>query len=147
MLPRIYSLAALIAVWALAAALAQSRLLPGPLAIGATILADISSGELPYQIGCTLARVISSFAIAMALGIIAGYAMGRSRTVDRYADPWLVVLLNMPALFHPAPSDSIGDQGTVHRYLPGAEQTPDQDMPVLPEFFPLRCGDRPEIVQ
>ena len=98
MLPRIYSLAALIAIWALAAALAQSRLLPGPLAIGATILADIRSGELPYQIGCTLARVIGSFAIAMVLGIIAGYAMGRSRTVDRYADPWLVVLLNMPAL-------------------------------------------------
>jgi NitT/TauT family transport system permease protein len=98
MLPRIYSLAALIALWALAAALAQSRLLPGPLAIGATILADTRSGELPYQIGCTLGRVVGSFAIAMGLGIIAGYAMGRSRTVDRYADPWLVVLLNMPAL-------------------------------------------------
>jgi NitT/TauT family transport system permease protein len=43
-LPRIVSLAALIAVWAIAAALAQSRLLPGPLAVGATILADIRSG-------------------------------------------------------------------------------------------------------
>ncbi len=98
MLPRIYSLAALIATWAIASALAQSRLLPGPLAIGATILAEIHSGELPYQIACTLGRVVGSFAIAMALGIVAGYAMGRSRTIDRYADPWLVVLLNMPAL-------------------------------------------------
>jgi NitT/TauT family transport system permease protein len=62
------------------------------------ILADIHSGELPYQMGCTLGRVVSSFAIAMVLGIIAGYAMGRSRAVDRYADPWVVVLLNMPAL-------------------------------------------------
>jgi NitT/TauT family transport system permease protein len=97
-LPRFYSLAVLIATWAVASALAQSRLLPGPLAIGATILADIHSGELPYQMGCTLGRVVSSFAIAMVLGIIAGYAMGRSRAVDRYADPWVVVLLNMPAL-------------------------------------------------
>jgi NitT/TauT family transport system permease protein len=97
-LPRIYSLAALIAIWALASALAQSRLLPGPLMIATTILAEIRSGELPYQIGCTLARVIVSFAIAMVLGIIAGYAMGRSRTIDRYTDSWLVVLLNMPAL-------------------------------------------------
>jgi NitT/TauT family transport system permease protein len=48
-LPRIFSLAALIAVWGLAAALAQSRLLPGPLAVGATILTDIRSGELPFQ--------------------------------------------------------------------------------------------------
>src|ERR1700737_2388689 len=88
----------MIAVWALAAALLQSRLLPGPLTIGATIFADARSGELPFQLSCTLARVIISFAIAMIFGIIAGYAMGRSRTVDRYADPWLVVLLNMPAL-------------------------------------------------
>jgi len=97
-LPRIYSLTALVAVWAAAAAIAQSRLLPGPLSIGATILAEIGSGELPFQLGCTLARVTGSFAIAMALGIFAGYAMGRSKAVDRYADPWLVVLINLPAL-------------------------------------------------
>jgi NitT/TauT family transport system permease protein len=97
-LPRIFSLAILIAVWAVTAALLQSRLLPGPLAIGTEILADISSGELPFQMGCTLARVIASFAIAMALGVIAGYAMGRSKAVDRYADAWLIVMINMPAL-------------------------------------------------
>jgi len=97
-LPRILSLAALLAIWAVAAALAQSRLLPGPLTIGMTILADLRSGELPFQMSCTLARVTGSFAIAMLLGSIAGYAMGRSRAVDRYADSWLVVLINMPAL-------------------------------------------------
>ncbi len=97
-MPRFYSLAALVALWALAAALAQSRLLPGPLTVGAVTLADLRSGELPFQMGCTLARVVSSFAIAMLLGTIAGYAMGRSKSVDRYADPWLIVLINLPAL-------------------------------------------------
>jgi NitT/TauT family transport system permease protein len=97
-LPRFYSLAALIAVWAVAAALAQSRLLPGPLTVGAVTLADIRSGELPFQMGCTLARVTGAFLIAMLLGIVAGYAMGRMKTIDRYADPWLIVLINMPAL-------------------------------------------------
>lgn len=97
-MPRILSLAALIALWAVAAALVQSRLLPGPLAVGAVTLAEIRSGELPFQMGCTLARVIGSFAIAMLLGTIAGYAMGRSKAIDRYADPWLIVLINMPAL-------------------------------------------------
>jgi NitT/TauT family transport system permease protein len=72
--------------------------LPGPLVVGATILNDFRSGELPFQMGCTLARVTGSFAIAMLLGVIAGYAMGRSKAVDRYADPWLIVLINMPAL-------------------------------------------------
>ena len=97
-MPRLLSLAALIAAWALAAALAHSRLLPGPLAVGTTILAEIRSGELPFQMSCTLARVIGSFAIAMTLGVAAGYAMGRSKAADRYADAWLVVLINMPAL-------------------------------------------------
>jgi NitT/TauT family transport system permease protein len=88
----------LIAAWAVIAALAQSRLLPGPLAVGATTLNEIRSGELPFQMACTLARVIASFAIAMLLGSVAGYAMGRSRALDRFADSWLVVLINMPAL-------------------------------------------------
>jgi NitT/TauT family transport system permease protein len=97
-LPRILSLAALIAGWAVAAALAHSRLLPGPLEIAAATLAEIRSGELPFQMACTLGRVIGSFAIAMLLGTIAGYAMGRSKSADRFADSWLVVLINMPAL-------------------------------------------------
>ena len=97
-MPKLLSLAVLIAIWAVAAALAQSRLLPGPLTVGATILTDLRSGELPFQMSCTLARVTGSFAIAMVLGTIAGYALGRSTALDRYADPWLVVLINMPAL-------------------------------------------------
>jgi NitT/TauT family transport system permease protein len=95
---RVLSLAALVALWALVAALAHSRLLPDPLSVGAAILADIRSGELPFQMACTLARVLAAFSIAFSLGVVAGYAMGRWKVVDRYADPWLIVLLNLPAL-------------------------------------------------
>jgi NitT/TauT family transport system permease protein len=97
-LSRFLSLAVLVAAWAITAALAHSRLLPGPLAVGATTLAELRSGELPFQMACTLGRVIGSFAIAMILGSMAGYAMGRSKALDRFADSWLVVLINMPAL-------------------------------------------------
>jgi NitT/TauT family transport system permease protein len=97
-LSRFLSLAVLVAAWAITAALAQSRLLPGPLAVGATTLVELRSGELPFQMACTLGRVIGSFAIAMILGSMAGYAMGRSKALDRFADSWLVVLINMPAL-------------------------------------------------
>ena len=34
----------------------------------------------------------------MLLGTVLGVVMGRSRLADRLADPWLVVLLNLPAL-------------------------------------------------
>jgi NitT/TauT family transport system permease protein len=95
---RFLSLAALIAAWAITAALLHSRLLPGPLAVGATTLAEIRSGELPFQMACTLGRVIGAFAIAMILGTATGYAMGRSKGLNRFADSWLIVLINMPAL-------------------------------------------------
>jgi len=98
LLPKLLSLVVLILLWAVVAALAQSRLLPGPLAVAATTLADIRSGELPFQMACTLGRVAGSFAIAMILGAIAGYAMGRSKALDRFADSWLIVLINLPAL-------------------------------------------------
>jgi NitT/TauT family transport system permease protein len=98
MWPRLLSLTALVVIWAVAAVLADSRLLPGPLAVGAAIFAETRSGELPFQMACTLGRVVASFAIAMALGTVTGYAMGRSKKADRIADPWLIVLINMPAL-------------------------------------------------
>ena len=34
----------------------------------------------------------------MALGCALGLIMGRSRVSDRLGDPWLIVLLNLPAL-------------------------------------------------
>jgi NitT/TauT family transport system permease protein len=95
---RLLSVATLVAIWAIAAALAQSRLLPSPLGVAETIVTELRSGELPLQIGYTLARVAASFSIALVLGSVAGYAMGQSRSLDRYADPWLVALINLPAL-------------------------------------------------
>lgn len=95
---RILSIAAFILIWALAAALASSRMLPGPLAVATTIVSETRAGELPFEMACTLARVAVSFAIALILGSAAGYAMGHWKTVDRYADPWLIALINLPAL-------------------------------------------------
>jgi NitT/TauT family transport system permease protein len=95
---RLLSIIGLLIAWAVAAALAHSRMLPGPLTVAAEIFNETASGELPYQMGCTLARVMVSFAMALVLGSLAGFAMGRWKAVDRYGDPWLVVLLNLPAL-------------------------------------------------
>jgi NitT/TauT family transport system permease protein len=95
---RALSIIALVTLWTITAALANSRMLPSPLMVAGSIVTETLNGELPYEMGCTLARVIVSFSIALVLGSLAGYAMGRWRAVDRYGDPWLVVLLNLPAL-------------------------------------------------
>ncbi len=95
---RLASLAALIFLWQIGAWLSDPRRLPGPLAVFDAMLSEAQSGALFSNLAITLARVIASFLLAMSLGAAIGYVMGRRRLVDRLLDPWLVVLLNLPAL-------------------------------------------------
>jgi NitT/TauT family transport system permease protein len=95
---RLVSLGLLIAAWSIGSHFAGARLLPEPQAVALTILAEARSGALAFNLGVTLVRVLASFLIAMALGTVFGLLMGRNRSVDRLGDPWLVVLLNLPAL-------------------------------------------------
>ena len=95
---RLISLGLLIAAWSVGSHFAGPRLLPDPQAVALAIVAEARSGALAFNLGVTLARVAASFLIAMALGTVLGLAMGRYRSVDRLGDPWLVALLNLPAL-------------------------------------------------
>jgi len=95
---RLLSIALLLVVWIAAAHLAGTRLLPEPQKVWLTIVHEARSGALVFNLGVTLARVAVAFAIAMTLGTVIGLAMGRSRIFDRLADPWLLALLNLPAL-------------------------------------------------
>jgi NitT/TauT family transport system permease protein len=95
---RLISLGLFIVAWTIAAHFAGPRLLPSPQAVALALQAEASSGALFANLAATLARVVASFLIAMALGTVAGLTMGRSRAADRFGDPWLVVLLNLPAL-------------------------------------------------
>jgi NitT/TauT family transport system permease protein len=95
---RLVSLALLIAAWWVGSHFAGARLLPEPQAVGLAIIAEARSGALAFNLGVTLSRVAASFIIAMALGTALGLVMGRYRNVDRLGDPWLVALLNLPAL-------------------------------------------------
>ncbi len=95
---RLLSLGLMIAAWYAGSAIAGPRMLPGPQTVGLAVWAEAQSGALAFHLGVTLARVAVSFTIAMALGTALGLWMGRSRLVDRLADPWLVALLNLPAL-------------------------------------------------
>lgn len=85
-------------IWQVAAAAADSDLLPGPVAVAAVIARQTASGELPFHLAITLARVAASFVVAMTIGGAIGVLMGRSRLVDRLFDFWIILLLNMPAL-------------------------------------------------
>jgi NitT/TauT family transport system permease protein len=95
---RLVSLVLFLAVWWGGSLVAGDALLPGPLTVLNAIVTEARSGALFLNLGATLARVALSFTLAMALGTVLGLAMGRSRLIDRLADPWVLILLNLPAL-------------------------------------------------
>jgi NitT/TauT family transport system permease protein len=93
------SILALLAIWQIAASQAANpRLMPAPLTVFAVLADEIVEGDLLYHLGVTLLRVAASFALAMSIGVVIGFVMGRSRLIDRLGSPWLVFFLNLPAL-------------------------------------------------
>ena len=98
-LHRLIGLAAFIAIWFLAAHCAgPGPLMASPLRVAEFAWHETIDGELPWQMGATLARVVAAFVVAMAVGGAVGYAMGRSPRANALADPWLVIALNLPLL-------------------------------------------------
>ena len=95
---RLLSFAAFLATWWGAALLAGDAKLPSPPAVLVAIVAEAKSGALFFNLGITLARVALAFTLAMTLGSAIGYLMGRVRNANRFGDPWLILLLNLPAL-------------------------------------------------
>ena len=92
------SIGLLLLLWQVSASAAESRLFPGPLMIARSLWIEITRGELPFHLGMSLARVAVGFTIAMTIGAALGIAFGSYRSLDRWLHPWLIVLLNVPAL-------------------------------------------------
>lgn len=91
------SLAGLVAIWTVAALIAQSDLLPGPLAVWAAVEREVAEDYFVH-LGATLLRVSAAFVLAMGIGSAVGIALGMSETADRVFGGWLVFFLNLPAL-------------------------------------------------
>ncbi|WP_454918649.1 ABC transporter permease [Xanthobacter sediminis] len=92
------SLAILLLAWQVVAWAAESPALPPPGAVFAFIAREAVAGDLLVNLGATLARVAAAFVLAMLVGGALGIAFGRRAGLDRALDPWLVLLLNTPAL-------------------------------------------------
>jgi NitT/TauT family transport system permease protein len=92
------SLFVLLALWSLAAAIAQNRHGPGPGEVFAVVMSEAHSGALWVNLAATLARVAMSFVFAMVIGTVIGLALGRNAIADKFFDSWLILFLNLPAL-------------------------------------------------
>lgn len=93
------SLAAFVLAWAGAAAIhGDPSILPSPQTVLQIAWAETASGTLPMHLAATFARVAAAFVLAMGFGSTLGILLGLSPRMDRWANPWVMVFLNMPAL-------------------------------------------------
>lgn len=97
-MPRLLSFVALLATWWIGSLLAGDAKLPPPPTVLSAMISEARSGDLFFHLGVTLTRVALAFTLAMSLGSAIGYLMGRVPLADRLGDPWLILLLNLPAL-------------------------------------------------
>jgi NitT/TauT family transport system permease protein len=72
--------------------------LPSPVAVAQFVAGEAMHGDLIANIGVTLRRVVLAFVVAMTIGGVIGVALGRSEAANMAFDPWLLALLNAPAL-------------------------------------------------
>jgi NitT/TauT family transport system permease protein len=72
--------------------------LPTPIAVLTALIDEAVRGPLLYHLGVTLLRVTTCFLLAMVIGTIIGVAMGSSPRLNRWLDPWLQLLLTIPAM-------------------------------------------------
>ncbi|WP_027855134.1 ABC transporter permease [Marinobacterium litorale] len=89
---------ALLLLWQLIAGYLNDPLLPSPYQVLLTGYQEFVSGNLLHHLLVTLRRVAIAFVMAMLLGTLLGWVMGRSQRVSRALDPLLVLMLNLPAL-------------------------------------------------
>lgn len=94
----VISLLLLLLIWQLLAVWLDNLTLPTPWAVAQVLFRAIQSGQLPYHLSITLARLLVSFSVAMLLGCILGILLGKSRQLNAFFDHWLVIFLNIPAL-------------------------------------------------
>lgn len=93
------SLALFVLFWAALAALKADRtVLPDPLEVAGVFREELASGQLLRDLLATLSRVAVSFALAMAIGSLLGIVLGSCRRFNQWADPWVTIFMNLPAL-------------------------------------------------
>jgi sulfonate transport system permease protein len=89
-----------LALWSLAVALHLMRpqILPSPIAVWQAGIDLLRGGDLLAALAVSLQRVVLGLLIGGSLGMIAGIAMGRSRTIDAYLGPTVRTICQIPTI-------------------------------------------------
>lgn len=92
------SIASILLVWAMIAALFPPTLLPDPLVVGRRLAELVASGDFWVHLGATIRRVLGGFVLAFAASVAVGLLMGARRFAESLLESWVLVGLTVPGL-------------------------------------------------
>jgi NitT/TauT family transport system permease protein len=73
-------------------------ILPPPETVAARLVEAIVEGTLAPHLGTTVVEVVLGFCVGASLAVVIGYALARSRLVERLLSPYLVAAQAVPIL-------------------------------------------------
>jgi NitT/TauT family transport system permease protein len=97
-LTKLFSVAAIIGTWYLAAAFLPPSVMPAPHVVVWNLWNEVVAGPIWIDVAITLTRLVYAFSIAMVLAIVLGFAMGVSRMASRFLDIWIICGMTIPSL-------------------------------------------------
>jgi NitT/TauT family transport system permease protein len=92
------SVLTLVAIWYFAAAMLPSSVMPQPHIVVGVLWTEVVAGSIWTDVLITLTRIAIAFCVAMSAAMVLGFAMGLSRSAERYFDVWVVGGLTLPSL-------------------------------------------------
>ena len=92
------SVASILTLWAVIAALFPPTLLPGPVAVGRRLVELVVRGDFWLHLRATIQRVALGFGIAFVVSVGAGVLMGSRRRVESVFESYVLVGLTIPGL-------------------------------------------------
>jgi NitT/TauT family transport system permease protein len=94
----IASLLSLLGIWYLSAWVLPASVMPAPHVVVGVLWQQVQAGTIWSDVIITLGRIAAAFCVAMAVSLFIGFAMGVSKTAERFFDVWVVCLLTLPSL-------------------------------------------------
>ena len=95
---RLTSVVVLLIAWQVVSVLISEKYVPGPAPTFAALAVQVASGAVLQHLSITMVRMLASFALAMATGIVIGTVMGLYRRGEQALDLWVMVMLTIPGL-------------------------------------------------
>src|SRR3954465_14113755 len=88
----------LVAIWAAASSLARSPLAPTPLQVAKAIGGGVQDGTLVRAVLTSVLRLAVGYGLALALGVLLGVALARSKATKQLVGPVVLGLGSVPSI-------------------------------------------------